>query len=422
MSIQPSSPASESDHSIQQELGCEDKDRSGFEISKISSKSRADLQTSKDGNSSPERYKCPEWVHGVGWYLRDQWFLIALACLIVLASQVQVPADHQQVKETVVTYLGVSIIFLFTGLTLPTKTLLQNYSRWKLHLFVQGQCFLMTSAIAYGVVSACATNKDFMDAGLLVGLIFMGCVPTTMSSNVVMTSQAGGNDALTVVQSTIGNFLGPFLTPVLITMYTMSGAWYTKVLPSANGGYGEIYRRVFKQLGLSIFLPMVVGQILQNAFPRPTKKIITRFKLNKLGSISLLVIIWQTYDGAFRSGAFQSVKGSDMVFTVFISIALFAIYLSVAFFSSIMWLPKEDSIAVCYCVPAKTPAMGVPLSNVMFIGLTPVVESKIQIPMVVYQGLQIVAGSLLTMVFRSWTGARENDMEMAGTENRLEGD
>jgi sodium/bile acid cotransporter 7 len=72
-----------------------------------------------------------------------------------------------------------------------------------------------------------------------------------------MTGQAHGNTALTVVQSTLGNFLGPFLTPVLITMYTSNGAWYTKVLPSDNGGYGEIYRRVFKQLGLSIFVPLV---------------------------------------------------------------------------------------------------------------------------------------------------------------------
>lgn len=94
-----------------------------------------------------------------------------------------------------------------------------------------------------------------------------------------------------------------------------------------------------------------------------------------------------------------------MVFTVFISIALFVLYFSISFLSSVLWLRKEDTIAVCYCVLAKTPAMGVPLSNVMFVGLTPpMVQSKIQIPMVIYQGLQPVAGSLLTMAFRKWRG------------------
>lgn len=85
----------------------------------------------------------------------------------------------------------------------------------------------------------------------------MGCLPTTIASNVVMTRQAHGNASLTVVESTIGNFLAPFLTPALVSMYTSTGAWYTKGLPSNSGGYGEIYRRIFKQLGLSVFLPMV---------------------------------------------------------------------------------------------------------------------------------------------------------------------
>jgi hypothetical protein len=150
----------------------------------------------------------PEWLDIILTTLQDQWFLVGIGVVITIASQVQVPREHQKLKETLTTYLSVSIIFFITGCTLDTRVLIQNYSRWKVHLFVQGQCFLMTSAIAFGVVSATATKKDFVDPGLLVGLIFFGCVATTMSSNVVMTRQAHGNSALTVVQTTLGNFLG----------------------------------------------------------------------------------------------------------------------------------------------------------------------------------------------------------------------
>jgi sodium/bile acid cotransporter 7 len=150
----------------------------------------------------------PEWLDILLTTLQDQWFLVGIGVVITIASQVQVPHEHQKLKETLTTYLSVSIIFFITGCTLDTRVLIQNYSRWKVHLFVQGQCFLMTSAIAFGVVSAAATKKDFVDPGLLVGLIFFGCVATTMSSNVVMTRQAHGNSALTVVQTTLGNFLG----------------------------------------------------------------------------------------------------------------------------------------------------------------------------------------------------------------------
>lgn len=108
-------------------------------------------------------------IKTVACYLKDQWFLLALGVLIAIASQVQVPASQQELKTSVVSYLCVSIIFLMTGCTLPTRTLIDNYSKWKVHLFVQLQCFLMTSAIQFGVVSLVAKNKDFMDPGLLIG-------------------------------------------------------------------------------------------------------------------------------------------------------------------------------------------------------------------------------------------------------------
>ena len=198
------------------------------------------------------------YLENARWLLLDQWFLIALGILILIASQVQVSDSQPETQKTVVTYLAVAVIFFITGCTLPTKVLLQNYGRWRLHLFAQIQSFLLTSAIVFGVVSACATNPDFLDPALMVGLIFTGCVPTTISSNIIMTGQANGNQALTTVESTLGNFLGPFITPLLLIMYTSSEANYTKFLPGlGSGGFGELYRRVFKQLGLSLFLPLV---------------------------------------------------------------------------------------------------------------------------------------------------------------------
>lgn len=190
-------------------------------------------------------------------FMQDQWFLIALVILIAIASQHQVPKEHQKLKSTVVSYLCVSVIFFITGCTIKTQVLVNNYKRWKVHLFVQLQCFFVFSLIMFGIVSAAAMNRHFMDPGLLCGMILTGCVATTISSNVVMTGQAHGTQALTVVESTIGNFLGPFLTPLLFKAYLSSGAWYTKVLPREPGGYAALYQRVFKQLGLSVFIPMV---------------------------------------------------------------------------------------------------------------------------------------------------------------------
>ena len=389
---------------------------------------------STTGGSTPSRPKWRRYLSKLKWFLADQWFLLALGFFILLASQVQVPGTQQATKELFVTYFCVTVIFLITGCTLPTKVLFANYSRWKIHLFVQLQSFLLTSAIVFAVVSLCATNPEFMDPGLLVGMIFMGCVPTTISSNLKMTKEAKGNQALTVVESTLGNFLGPFISPPLILMYTSTGAWYTKVIPGIGfGGLGDLYKRVFKQLGLSMFLPLVslrsveveevllsknqvAGQIIQNLFPKATHRVFNDWKLSKLGSWSLLIIIWQTFDQAFETHAFESVKANNITFIVFMSLVFYTLWTITCFSLSRLWLDKADTIAVAYIVPAKTPAMGVPLSNVMFAGLSPIVESKLQIPLVIFQGLQIATGSLLTIGFRKWIGdvndGEAKDIEM----------
>lgn len=339
-----------------------------------------------------------EWVK---WFAQDQWFILAMGFVVLVSSQAQVPASQQRMKRTVITYLSVSVIFFINGCTLETRLLLQNYMRWKLHCFVQLQCYLVCSAATFAIVSICATNPNFMDPWLLIGFLFVGSAPTTMASNVVMTRQAHGNAALTVVQSVIGQFLCPFLTPIIIQMYLSTGAWYSKVLV-AGGGYGEIYRRVFMQLGLSLFLPMAVGQVVQYLFPKQVKKIFFDWKMLKLSSIALLTLVWQTFDQAFQSGAFNAVKHSNIIFIVFITITLYFVWLAICFTASTLWLPKKDVIACCYCCPAKALAMVVPLTSVMYINISPVDQSKMQIPAIIFQAFQVGIGGIMTIMFRRW--------------------
>ncbi|KAI7209709.1 hypothetical protein KC333_g8591 [Hortaea werneckii] len=362
------------------------------------------MNHSKDGdNAAHHPNPLQNHIRTAKSLLQGSWFLISLGILIAIASQIQVPPRHQSTKTTIINYLCVTLIFLVTGCTIDTQTLIRNYSKWRAHLYVQTACFLLTSAVVFGIVSAVATDQEFMDPGLLVGLIFLGCVPTTISSN-----------------TTVGNFLGVFITPALVTMYTGVDTWYNGVLPGdQNGGegrFGEIYARVLKQLSLSLYLPLIIGQLLRHFFPETCQRALVSWKLNKLSMLALLVILWQTYDKAFASRAFSSVPGDNMVFVVFVSLGLLVIFLLLSFGTSYFWLPKKDVVAVCYCVPAKGPAMGVPLATTIFAGIESVLESKILIPIVIYQGLQVALGTILVPVFRKWI---ERDEARRKTEAEL---
>ena len=341
------------------------------------------------------------------WFVKDQWFLFGIALVIIIASQVQVPLSQQAVKQVTVSYLSVSIIFFIAGCTLSTSTLLANYAKWKHHLFIQSQCFLLVSALAFAIVSLAAKNRHFMDPWLLIGLIFNGCQPTAMASNVLFTRQSHGNATLTVVETTIGNLLGPFLTPVLIKIYLAANAWYTDVIPPQAGGYGSLYRRVFMQFGLSIYLPMAVGQVVRYFFPKAVQKVFVDWKLTKLGSLGMLTLLWQTFDHAFATGAFSTAKSANLIFIVFITIVNYGLWLIISVLLSILWLDRKDTVAVAMCAPAKTLALGMPLSFLLFVDITALDEAKIQVPMLLFQVLQMGLASLSTLAFRRWVDAGE---------------
>ncbi|EME47924.1 hypothetical protein DOTSEDRAFT_69753 [Dothistroma septosporum NZE10] len=378
------------------------------------------VETSHPGtgqNHDPSRAR---WLEKVRTFISDQWFLLSIGLVIAISSQVQVPESQQHVKSTVISYLCVSIIFLSTGCTLDTNVLIRNYSRWKTHLWVQGQCFLMCSGWMFAVVSAAAINKNFMDPGLLIGLVFVSAVPTTIASNVVMTRQAHGNTELTVVQTTIGNFIGVFIAPALVAMYVTVPTWYNKILPDSTGNFTAIYRRVFKQLGLSIYVPMVAGQIVRHFFPKACDTVFRKWKFNKLASLSMVVIVWSTYDQAFRSSAFKGIPPSNLVFLVFILLAMFLFYFTVSCFVSRIWLAKKDVVAITYCVTGKGPAVGVPLATSFFSGLTLELSSRIQVPIVIYQAIMITGGSIAIVIFRRWIDrdeANQRNIEQQHEEN-----
>lgn len=341
------------------------------------------------------------------WFVKDQWFLVGIVFVTIISSQVQVPQSQQATKQIIVSYLSVSLIFFVTGCTLDTKILLNNYAKWKHHLFIQTQCFLMVSALAFAIVSLAATNSSFMDPWLLIGLIFNGCQPTAMASNVLFTRQSHGNVHLTVVETTIGNLIGPFLSPVLIKMYLSTGAWYTGVVPEQQGGYEALYRRVFMQFGLSIYLPMAVGQLVRHFFPKLVNKVFVEWKVGKFASLAMLTLLWQTFDHAFGTDAFSSVKSSNMIFIVFITVLNYGLWLTISVTMSVFWLDRKDTVAVAMCAPAKTLALGMPLSFLMFRGITGLEEAKIQIPMLMFQVLQMGLASLTTIGFRRWVDAAE---------------
>lgn len=76
--------------------------------------------------------------------------------------------------------------------------------------------FLTTPSIIFGVYIRDKKGKQPKNRSLHSDRDdYDGVTSTTVSSDVVMTKQAEGNDSLTLIEVTIENLLGTFISPAL---------------------------------------------------------------------------------------------------------------------------------------------------------------------------------------------------------------
>ncbi|AOW01529.1 SBF-like CPA transporter family-domain-containing protein [Yarrowia lipolytica] len=375
-------------------------------------------------------------------FLISQWFIIGMGVAVAIAYAAPNYARSGGMIRSDITieYLAVAAIFLISGLSMPSRTLLKELGNWRAHLITQGLSFLVTPALMFGFVKAIyAADDPRIDKYVLVGMIICGCTPTTVSSNVVMTRNAGGNDSLSLLEVTIGNVMGAFVSPALLQLYLSDSTGFGFGNPAKDSSMTELYRRVMKQLGLSLFVPLFVGQVVQNVFPTKTKWVVTKFKLAKLGTFCLLLLIWATFSTSFYDNAFESVPKATMIMVPFFNIGIYLLFTVICFacarspiprllaphpptevssrpykllhrFISGFYFNKRNTVAIMLCGAAKTVALGVPLINAQY-GSGSSLVGRVSIPLTLFQGEQILTAQLLVPIFKRWIGDEGKEPE-----------
>ncbi|CCH44404.1 putative membrane protein [Wickerhamomyces ciferrii] len=361
-----------------------------------------------------------------------QWFFITLAIFIVIARFAPNFARHGGLirAEYSIGYGAVAVIFLQSGLSMGTKELMKNMGHWRAHLTIIVISFLITSAIMFGLATAIkSANDPHIDKYVLLGLLVTCTCPTTVSSNVVMTGNANGNKVLCLTEVMIGNILGAFISPAILQMYTSASGWEFGN-PASETSIQHLYGEVMKQLGLSVFVPVFVGQIIQNLFPKQTKKFLTVTKFNKVGSFCLILVMFSSFSTAFYQKAFTSVPKASIIFLVFFNIGIYLLFTLICFImarpyplnfifgnepnenSSFIYkwsykifkpfyYNRADTITVMFCGAAKTAALGVSLVSSQY-GDDYEYLGRLLAALVLYQSEQVITAQVLVNIFKKW--------------------
>ncbi len=312
-------------------------------------------------------------------WLRQNWFVLSLLC--VIAFSLTAPEyGHAAGLGGITQKVVIIIIFLITGLTLPSETILSKLGNLRLHIFIQLFIFVI---IPLYVALTAPLLRSFIDEWTLVGLYATAVIPTTISSNIIFTQASGGNVVATTFNAALGNVMGIFLSPLLLSLLLQTTG---RMIPLE-----ELFA-VLRSLFLLMLLPIVLGQVLR----RFSVKLLQHYGkiLRKSTSAMILIIVFLTISKAVATGRFNFGSGGLLPALVYLSLSHFVFLFLIWGGGGIAGFPREDRISALFTASQKTLAMGAPLLTIFFADRPELLAASI-VPLSFYHLWQLIVAGFL---------------------------
>ena len=306
------------------------------------------------------------------------WFALSLPFVVGMAWVLPDPGSADGPLRTAIsTRMGVALIFLAQGVTLPSNALREGLSRWRLHVLIQAFTFLVFPALGIALDRLAGAG---LPPDLRLGFLYLAVLPSTITSSVILTSIAGGNTVGALFNAVLSSLLGIFATPLWV-------AWLMK-----TSGHRQPLGPVIAEIVTLLLVPLVVGQLL-----RPRCAAWADRHKKRLGNLSSGIVLFIVY-AAFCNSVKQRLwtqHGPEVLLPAAAGIVmLFGLaMLLTEGLARALGLQRPDLIAARCCAPQKTLASGVPMAKIIF-GAHPGM-GLILLPMLLYHPLQLlVCGAL----------------------------
>ena len=123
-------------------------------------------------------------------FLKKNWFMLGMPVAVALAWIAPAGgATGGPLHAEVTTKLAVAVVFFIQGLTLPGKALVDGASQGRLHLGVQGFCFLVFPLLGLAMDALIGAN---LSPDLRLGFLFLCVLPSTIiRSSAIRLCQGG---------------------------------------------------------------------------------------------------------------------------------------------------------------------------------------------------------------------------------------
>lgn len=267
---------------------------------------------------------------------------------------------------------GIVIIFLLYGLKLNLREVLNDVKNWKLHLLVQIATFVLFPLLVMPFYKIAQGNEFHV---LWLSIYFLACLPSTVSSSVVMVSIAKGNVPSAIFNASISGLIGIFATPMLMHPFMES---------NSGGAVDQV--AIIQQLLLKVLLPIVLGLLLN----RLCKKFIERYGklIGKFDRLIILLIVYESFSTAFVNRIFGSVPPITFaIIAVAVVGMFFIVYYLLQWASYRLHFNREDTITTTFCGSKKSLVHG--SLFMMVLGIPDDNKVMFLLPIMLYHSFQL---------------------------------
>lgn len=306
-----------------------------------------------------------------------------IGLLAVIAGAVTVPAGGT-IGDTlgIISQVAVAGLFFLHGAALSRDAVREGITHWRLHLLILSLTFCVFPLI---VLPIPALAPAIMPAALATGFLYLGALPSAVTSSIAFTAMARGNVPAAVCSAAASNVFGLMLTPFVFML-----------LASTSGAHGLAIGHALKEIVLQLLLPFALGQLA-----RPKIGTWLDGHQNWSGRYDrgvILLIVYTAFSQFVASGYWRKLPVSAFAIALGLCVVLLAAMICIAVgVSRATRFSRADESALLFCGTKKSLASGLPMANVLFAGMPAL--GMIILPIMIYNQLQILAGAFIARYY-----------------------
>lgn len=302
----------------------------------------------------------------------DKYLLLIIA--MVVAASFLPARGETAVGFGWATKVAIGLVFFLHGARLSRDAVIRGLTHWRLHLVVLATTFGLFPLLCLGIA---ALPSWITPQALAGGIVFLGCLPSTIQSSIGFTVIGRGNVPAAIAAASASNLLGIVLTPILVGLLM-----HAKGAFSADSAWAIV---------LQLLAPFVAGQVLRRWIADWVVGHAQLVQIVDRGSI--LLVVYTAFSGAVVEGVWSQIGALDLARLLIIcGVLLGAVLAATVFAARALGFSKEDEIAIVFCGSKKSLASGVPMAGVLFPAAT---AGLALLPLMLFHQIQLMACAVI---------------------------